>query len=60
MGKDKTSFDFIQFCEESKVQISTIDYLKSHPSELKRLVDRCKGNTSDENYNVMVEKEDET
>ena len=60
MGKDHTSFDFIQFCEESKVQISTIDYLKSHPSELKRLVDRCKGNTSDTNCKVMVEKEDET
>lgn len=42
-GKDKASFDFIQFCEESEVQISSIDYLKSHPSELKRLVDRSKG-----------------
>lgn len=59
-SKDKTSFDFIQFCQESKVQISTIDYLKSHPSELKRLVDRCKGGTSNLNHNVMPEKENET
>ena len=49
-------FDFIQFCEESKIQISPIDYLKSHPYELKRLVDRCKGNTSDLNHNVTVEE----
>ena len=59
-GKDKTSFYFIQFREEAKIQISTIDYLKTHPSELKRLVDRCKGVISDLNHNVMVEKEDET
>ena len=56
----KTSFDFIQFCEESKIQISTIDYLKLYPSELKRLVDRCKGNTKNTNYNIMVEEKDET
>ena len=60
VGKDKTSFDFIQCCKESKVQISTIDYLKSHPFELKRLIDRCKGNTSDKNCNIMVEEENKT
>ena len=60
MGKDKVPFDFIQFCEESKIQISPIDYLKSHPSEVKRLIDRCKGNTSELNYSVTVEGGDET
>ena len=34
MGKGKSSFDFIQFCEDSKIQISAIDYLKTHPVEL--------------------------
>ena len=53
-------FNFILFCEESKIQISPINYLKSHPSELKRLVDRCKGNTLDLNHNVIVEKEDDS
>ena len=55
MGKEKVPFDFIQFCEESKIQISPIDYLKSHPSELKRLIDRCKGNTSELNHSVTIE-----
>ena len=32
IGKDKMPFDFIQFCKESKIKISSIDYLKSHPS----------------------------
>ena len=53
-------FDFIQFCEESKIQISLIYYLKSHPSKLKRLVDQCKGNTSYLNHNLIVEKGDDT
>ena len=34
--------------------------MKSHPSELKRLVDWCKGNTLDLNYSVTVEEGDET
>ena len=34
--------------------------MKSHPSELKRLVDRCKGNTSDSNHNVNMEERNET
>ena len=59
-GKDKVSFDFIQFCEESKIQISPLDYLKSHPSELKRLIDQCRGNASKLNHSVTVEEGDET
>ena len=60
VGKNKSSFDFIQFCEESKIQISAIDYLKPHPVELKKLVDRCKGNATDANCSVMIEGEEET
>ena len=60
MGKEKVPFDFIQFCEESKIKISPIDYLKSHPSELKRLIDRCRGNTLELNHNVAIEEGDET
>lgn len=53
--KDKLShsFDIIQFCEESKIQISPIDYLKSHPDQLQRLIDRCKnGGNIQVNSNV--------
>ena len=60
MGNYKVPFDFIQFCEESKIQISPIDYLKSHPSELKRLIDQCKGNALELNQIVIVEEGDET
>lgn len=59
IGKDKTPFDFIQFYEESKIQISPLDYLKSHPFELKRLVDHCKWDASDLNHNVTTEEGDE-
>lgn len=59
-SKEKTPFDFIQFFEESKIQISLIDYLKSHPCELKRLVDHCKGNALDLNHTVTMEEGDET
>lgn len=59
-GKDKTPFYFIQFYEESKIQISPIDYLKSHPSELKRLVYHCKGHASHLNHNVTIKEEDES
>ena len=56
----KYLFHFIQFCKESKIQISPIDYLKSHPSKLKRLIDRCKGNALELNHSVTIEEGDET
>ena len=59
-GKDKASFDFIQFYEDSKIQISPLDYLKSHPYELKRLVDLCKGDALELNHSVTVEMGEET
>ena len=60
IGKDKAPFEFIQFCEDSKIQISPLDYLKSHPSKLKRLVDQCKGDALELNHSVTVEVREET
>ena len=60
MGKNKSSFDFIQFCEESKIQISAIDYLKTHLVQLRNLIDWCKGNATDTNCSITVQGEEET
>ena len=40
------SFDIIEFCKSSRIQISLIDYLKSSPSELDKLIKFIRGSTS--------------
>ena len=40
-GKSANSFDIIQYCEEVRIQISPLDYLKSNLDRLQRLVEHC-------------------
>ena len=58
--KEKNPFDFIQFYQYSKIQISPIDYLKSHPFEIKRLVDHCKGDGINLKHNGTTKEENES
>ena len=57
-SKEQGPSDFIQFCNDSKIQISPIDYLKSNPAELKRFIDHYKGDNINLNHHVASTLED--
>lgn len=59
-GKECSPFDFIHFCKDSKIQISAIDYLKSHPNELKIFIKHCKDENVELNHATTFELEDDT
>lgn len=44
--KKESSFDIVEFCKSSQIQITPTEYLKLNPKELDRLVQFMKGNNT--------------
>ena len=56
-GKSNPSFDIIQYCKDAHIQVSPLDYFKSNPIELQKLVDYFKwetGNITHPNANSTI------
>lgn len=46
IGKPQSSFEIIKYSKDAHIQVSPLNYLKTHPIELQKLVDYCKSDAN--------------